>query len=372
MPASDKTDQPPLLRVNKLTIENYKGIDRLELDFPHPVLPDEPDITVIGSENGAGKTSVLEAVLLTTSYMVTPASHTKWLYQYDREAYAGLQERLIRSGADMMEVSADLTFGDRSGRASLELKPGGLPGRTIPDPLEESIRRTRPQSDALAWDHDAAILRHLLSPPTDPYVDPAVLYFHSYRRVQEGRSASRIDAAREGDNARESNKTGLNLPEGAFKEAIARAAMVACGVLDDLPAHQAQEQLIKLTYFTKSYARVRTTRRMKSEGKALEPMVRHIDTREEFRLDGLSSGQKELVSLLFLVWLHSQDGPKIVLIDEPELHLNAQWHRRLVRWLGELAPDNQYILATHSEEVFGAVDKRHRILLVPEAARTHA
>ena len=372
MPSADKADQPPRLRVNKLTIENYKGIDCLELDFPHPVLPDEPDITVIGSENGAGKTSVLEAVLLTTSYMVTPASHTKRLYQYDRPAYSALQDRLIRADSDMMRLSADLTFADQSGPASLELKPGGLPGRSIPGRLEEAIRRQRPQGGELPWDHDAEILRHVLSPPFDPYVDPLILYFHSYRRVQEGQSAVRIDASREGDDVREPERTGLNLPEGAFKEAIARAAMVVSGVLDDLPSQKAEKQLEELTDLTQEFARVRPTRRMKSEGKALEPMVKHIDTTREFRLDGLSSGQKELVSLLFLVWLHSQDGPRIVLIDEPELHLNAQWHRRLVRWLGDLAPHNQYILATHSEEIFGAVDKRHRILLATQEARSHA
>jgi hypothetical protein len=32
----------------------------------------------------------------------------------------------------------------------------------------------------------------------------------------------------------------------------------------------------------------------------------------------------------------------------------------------QLAPGNQYIIATHSEDIFDAVDKDRRILLIPE------
>jgi predicted ATP-dependent endonuclease of OLD family len=55
-----------------------------------------------------------------------------------------------------------------------------------------------------------------------------------------------------------------------------------------------------------------------------------------------------------------------VLIDEPELYLNAEWHWSLIRNMCQLAPDNQYIIATHSQDVFEAVDEDRRILLVPE------
>jgi predicted ATP-dependent endonuclease of OLD family len=54
------------------------------------------------------------------------------------------------------------------------------------------------------------------------------------------------------------------------------------------------------------------------------------------------------------------------LIDEPELHLNAEWHGDFVRQLHKLAPQNQYILATHSEEMFRSVDECYRAILVPD------
>ena len=84
---------------------------------------------------------------------------------------------------------------------------------------------------------------------------------------------------------------------------------------------------------------------------------------ESFTFDGLSSGQKEIISTLFLVWYHTQERPSVVLIDEPELHLNAQWHRSFIRKLFDFAPGNQYIVATHSVDVMDSVEEDRRIIL---------
>ena len=84
---------------------------------------------------------------------------------------------------------------------------------------------------------------------------------------------------------------------------------------------------------------------------------------DSFTFDGLSSGQKEIVSTLFLIWYDTQERASVVLIDEPELHLNAQWHRRFVNSLFDLAPHNQYIVATHSMDVMDSVEKDRRLLL---------
>jgi predicted ATPase len=88
--------------------------------------------------------------------------------------------------------------------------------------------------------------------------------------------------------------------------------------------------------------------------------------RDFFSFDGLSSGQKEIVATLFLIWRNTAERPGIVLIDEPELHLNVEWHGDFVEQLRRLAPHNQYILATHSEEFFRSVDESRRRVLVPK------
>ena len=84
---------------------------------------------------------------------------------------------------------------------------------------------------------------------------------------------------------------------------------------------------------------------------------------DSFTFDGLSSGQKEIVSTLFLIWYDTQERASVVLIDEPELHLNVQWHRSFVNSLFNLAPHNQYIVAPHSVDVMDSVEQDRRLLL---------
>jgi predicted ATPase len=91
--------------------------------------------------------------------------------------------------------------------------------------------------------------------------------------------------------------------------------------------------------------------------------IKPVNGESSFSFNGLSSGQKEMIATLFLIWKNTHKQPSIVLIDEPELHLNAEWHGEFVEQLRSLAPYNQYILATHSEEIFRSVDESYRAIL---------
>lgn len=52
------------IKIRRISMRNYKGIDKLEMEFPTPRMPDEPDILVMGSRNGLGKTSIIECCSL--------------------------------------------------------------------------------------------------------------------------------------------------------------------------------------------------------------------------------------------------------------------------------------------------------------------
>ncbi|MCX8500508.1 MAG: hypothetical protein ORO03_02260, partial [Alphaproteobacteria bacterium] len=47
------------VRINRIRIQNYKGIKDLSLEFPDAPLPDDPDTFMIASANGGGKTALL-------------------------------------------------------------------------------------------------------------------------------------------------------------------------------------------------------------------------------------------------------------------------------------------------------------------------
>jgi ABC-type cobalamin/Fe3+-siderophores transport system ATPase subunit len=64
-------------------------------------------------------------------------------------------------------------------------------------------------------------------------------------------------------------------------------------------------------------------------------------------VDALSSGERHLFTFLALVVTDARDRDFLI-IDEPEISLNANWQRVLVKVLQGLAPETQIILASHS------------------------
>ena len=91
-------------------------------------------------------------------------------------------------------------------------------------------------------------------------------------------------------------------------------------------------------------------------------------------LRDLSDGyQAMLVIILDLViryvYLSPLEDPMrraaTVVIDEVDLHLHPRWQRRVVRQLTRLFPETQFILTTHSPAVVqGAIDFGHQVLVL--------
>jgi hypothetical protein len=83
-------------------------------------------------------------------------------------------------------------------------------------------------------------------------------------------------------------------------------------------------------------------------------------TGKTFDIDSMSSGEKGLI-LTFLLIRRTLAKGGIVLIDEPELHLNPEVCKKIVSFLNDsiAAPtDLQVILCTHSAEILGTAFER--------------
>ncbi|MBQ9666400.1 MAG: AAA family ATPase [Bacteroidaceae bacterium] len=67
-------------------------------------------------------------------------------------------------------------------------------------------------------------------------------------------------------------------------------------------------------------------------------------------LDKLSSGEKQLLILLFSTVIQNNDD-YITFWDEPEVSLHIEWQRKLIRVIRQLNPNMQLIIATHSPSI---------------------
>ena len=74
------------------------------------------------------------------------------------------------------------------------------------------------------------------------------------------------------------------------------------------------------------------------------------DTEKKITFDRLSSGEKQLLILLFSTIVQNNQEC-ITFWDEPEISLHIEWQRKLIRVIRQLNPNMQLIIATHSPSI---------------------
>jgi len=354
----------PCIKLRSLKIENFKAFDSFEMAFPPPRMTVDPDILVIGSGNGLGKTSLLEACLL---LFFAAAFGEKSFRLSERYLSINLYELLIRAGAKQMLIEGTFEIEkepinirlaiDKQGHIEIEQDRDDLAffSSGEDEPFEfyrRDIERFWAAMGGLSF---------------DPLLLPPFLYFHSYRKVQEG------DLELGTLLYKKPSSEPLQYQEllsSRFKMELLHSMMSEANMFEDIEDVTAQEALDKLNHLVKVYAKCRITKLRPSLKSRVEFRIMPIDGETVFTYDGLSSGQKEIIATLFLLWRYSNPYQNIILIDEPELHLHVEWHGGFIKQLYKLAPQSQYIITTHSEDVFSSIDQDRRVLLMDESLQS--
>jgi predicted ATPase len=346
------------IRLSRLKISNYKKIDSLEIDFIPPLMQGDPDILLLGSKNGGGKTSVLECC----SLLILTGIFQRQLMRQS-STFELLANLMIKAGQERASIECTveknnkecilfLEFNHERGLSELSIKGDksffGFHGKNYSDTLNDS-------------------LNSIFAFSSEPLISPPLLHFNSYRKVQESNPELGMMSD---DYPRKimwerSWRVNTVSPVSSFKLEILRSLMGQTSLFEETDREQSQNILSQLNSLILRYCGGQIEHLRPLRDNKLEIRIKPMNGRESFSFDGLSSGQKEMIATLFLIWKNTKDQPSIVLIDEPELHLNAEWHGDFVKQLHRLAPNNQYILATHSEEMFRSVDERHRAVLIP-------
>lgn len=76
-------------------------------------------------------------------------------------------------------------------------------------------------------------------------------------------------------------------------------------------------------------------------------------------IEGLSSGERQLLVIFAHSFFNRHSNKKSVfIIDEPELSLHLGWQEKFSETIFSINPNSQYILATHSPEIVGALKNK--------------
>ena len=344
------------IKIRRITIRDYKGIDELEIDFPIPRMLDDPDIIVMGSRNGLGKTSIIECCSLLLLALTLREDRFKL---QDRYSMINVPDLLIRAGSHSAEIGGDIVVGEVSVTVHMRIDRNGVVKITGESLMEIMIENElfNPESDTDDF------IKAICGFTPNPVLENTFLLFHSYRKVQEGNPELGMMVERGRLQRKSTFGSRYEFPMSAFKLRILRSLMRQADLFELVEDQEPDETIEKLNELLRYYAGGSISKLRASRDNTVDIRIRPESSIDSFTFDGLSSGQKEIISTLFLIWYHTQNNPAVVFIDEPELHLNAQWHRSFIKRLTSLAPQNQYIIATHSEDIMDSVNEDRRMLL---------
>jgi predicted ATP-binding protein involved in virulence len=327
------------------------------MDFPLPELASTPDIVVMGSKNGVGKTSILECISL-SFFALLLGEESKYVISRSGkdEAAINLFDLFIRSGEKSCHIRSIFTDSNEEYPVNITINTDSEINIDMVSPSKyiKELRNSRFQFD------EYPILYNIFGILSEPVILPFFSYFHSYRKIQEGNPE--MGMIFDEHHYRRSYRRGQSVLS-AFKKEILRSMMSRGGLFEDIKEDDGDQVLEKLNDLMSTYAHGKIEKLKPSSDNTLEFRVTPNDGGPSFSFDGLSSGQKEVISTLFLIWKNSRNQSSIILIDEPEMHLNAEWHSQFIHDLAKINPKNQYIIATHSEQIFESVDKEQRIML---------
>lgn len=290
--------------IRQIKIADFRGIKALELSFVGP--NDYPtQVVVIGGPNGCGKTSVLEGCLLA-----------------------------IGSGGVLRK--------QKRGEASVRI---GSTDYHIEIELQIQTQRWKQHCDKAGSPKKLVNCNYFSSGRVPGLIGPIGITAGKADSVIKKPKTSRIEKIKQFlVNAR---------AHELFPSQDSPSTSIFQTAMNDL--NRAWMMFYPDNFFT-----VEAVSRDPSAG--FDVMLHQADG-PTLSVDLLSSGQLELFS--FAGELISQNaGQGLIIIDEPELHLDPQWHRQLLRAIAFLSPESQIIVATHSPEIYDSVRSFERHFIV--------
>ncbi len=342
------------MKLEKIQIENFRGIERLELDFQDELGRVQDQMPIVGP-NTSGKTSILDAITL----CLGPVTEIRPI----RPDLTQTPASLVRRGSIRARVVCEVRFSDEEIAKTKEVfERSGHPDANkvptsnrvtvdwqYPDPKGQSRggwNRYEPDSSHLLFKGRVVASRNLHVPGVGARSLQqlgGVFMFDQKRTGLAQRLTPEVRALALGSEEESSE-------EGRGNDYTSDPRLILLHLASRAQAPQGPETTESEDYarLRELYARVCSPHQIKGLYNTESGLDMEFDGPQgTYLFQGLSSGQL-MILLLLLRFARARIHNSIVLIDELELHLHPLWQTRLYQRLQDLGVENQYLFTAHS------------------------
>ena len=339
------------MKIKEITLQNYKRFVAKQTFSFCDEDGEVNDMTLIVGDNGSGKSSVLQAIIM----LIAPTASTR--IQLTDLGLPGFDFAYIQTGNMPINVSCCVVFSQKEIDATLDLvkklKKIGKPISLLPD-KKENVRlkldmdNRRISADTLAQYFQLSgytYANQLKKYDRNPHLlfeDIGFIFWYNEQRTAF--SLSNHDSTVD-DVIIDSIEKLRNVIIGLFYTHInvTERGMALPEGLQDF--YKILEDNFKKIFPNRSFVGAAPRRD--------NPTIQDFwlsDGKNQYELAGMSAGERAIFPLLVDFSLNNINN-SIIIIDEIELHLHPPLQQMLIRALPKLGKNNQFIITTHSDDV---------------------
>lgn len=351
------------MRLKKLEIRNFKrfiNAETYEFKKANEYDP-ESDLTLIVGNNGTGKSSILQAIVLVT------ATASREDFTTDSLDWPGFEYRHLQSGKQPCEISCTYEFSDTELNATIEfaeklIEKGvdlRIPSKKKNVKLNYDYQRksvNAPTAQAyfqFSGYQYAKRLAKFTSAKDRLFNKVGNIYWYTEQRTSYSISKTLDSETPEIDWMRSflANAYSFHI---AITEGKRELAIGEFDFYDKL--HQLYKKVFPKRSFVGAAPNFDLYDRIKT------PDFFLTDGNSQYEIAEMSAGERAIFPILldFARW---NINNSIIIIDEVELHLHPALQQAFVRALSKIGTANQFILTTHSDTIVNMFEESNIIRL---------
>ncbi|MEN8641598.1 AAA family ATPase [Pseudomonas sichuanensis] len=354
------------MKLSRLSLRDYRCFEFINIDF-------HPQVTVLVAPNGAGKTSILDAIAVAYGPLVGA---------FDEAMGKHFETRDIRQIATRETASNEMEYAARGARLEAE---GNIPGSLI-DGLskgmtsiwERSLASSRRAKTTIKDARDLVEygkrLQEAVRTPGAQTVLPLITYYGTGRLWQQKKLT---ELRRYQRTSRTVGYRDCLDPASSYKSFVewfrywsvsAKEARLKAMDLHEFPVDSEFDGYVRSVSTAVNICLSPAGWGDIDYSLAKDALVAHHKVFGELPVEQLSDGIRNMIGMVadiafratklngYLGQMAAQETPGIVLIDEVDMHLHPEWQQAVVPLLTKAFPRLQFIVTTHSPQVLSTVD----------------